>query len=268
MGESLEKGCVACRWTLDKERRCHYTSHLKLLYGASTWGVWSIGSDVVLKDRPDEGPKAKIEVKTLDYLGSNKNSDIPIPKVLRDWVDRDGRYFILNERISGQTLEEGIDFSVRNLKNRYCRLSCFLFFDLEPRGPFHSDQELWNTLALNLRYLPQNVLENLKKRQTKCESYVLTHCNLNLGNIMVQDGKVVGILDWEYAAFFPIWHEYVSASFGLKEMDVEWKRLLRERLDAHGEAHENSKAFWTDMCNSRPYPNLDEKGQEALDRLL
>lgn len=107
MGESLEKGCVACRWTLDKERRCHYTSHLKLLYGASTWGVWSIGSDVVLKDRPDEGPKAKIEVKTLDYLGSNKNSDIPIPKVLRDWVDRDGRYFILNERISGQTLEEG-----------------------------------------------------------------------------------------------------------------------------------------------------------------
>jgi hypothetical protein len=27
---------------------------------------------------------------------------------------------------------------------------------------------------------------------------------------MVQDGKVVGILDWEYAAFFPIWYEYVA----------------------------------------------------------
>lgn len=24
---------------------------------------------------------------------------------------------------------------------------------------------------------------------------------------MVQDGKVVGILDWEYAAFFHIWYE-------------------------------------------------------------
>jgi hypothetical protein len=27
----------------------------------------SIGSDAILKDRPDEGPKAKIEVKTLKY---------------------------------------------------------------------------------------------------------------------------------------------------------------------------------------------------------
>lgn len=30
-------------------------------YGAFKRGVWSIGSDVILKDRPDEGPKAKIK---------------------------------------------------------------------------------------------------------------------------------------------------------------------------------------------------------------
>lgn len=34
------------------------------------------------------------------------HSDIPVPKVLCDWVDHDGRYFVLNERIDGQTLEE------------------------------------------------------------------------------------------------------------------------------------------------------------------
>jgi hypothetical protein len=50
-------------------------------------------------------------------------------------------------------------------------------------------------------------------------------------------------------------------------MDVEWKKLLRERLSVHGEARENAKAFWTDMCNLRQYPNLDEKGQETLERL-
>jgi thiamine kinase-like enzyme len=27
--------------------------------------------------------------------------------------------------------------------------------------------------------------------QSKCEPYVLTHCDLNLGNIMIQNGKVV-----------------------------------------------------------------------------
>lgn len=72
-----------------------------------------------------------------------------------------------------------------------------------------------------------------------------THCDLNLGNIIVRDGKVVGIFDWEYAAFFPIWYEDVSASFGFTDMDVEWKRLLQERLRVHGEAHEDAKAFWT-----------------------
>ncbi|KAJ0422302.1 hypothetical protein BJY00DRAFT_280630 [Aspergillus carlsbadensis] len=84
---------------------------------------------------------------------------------------------------------------------------------------------------------------------------------------MVQDGKVVSILNWEYVAFFPLWYKYVLASFGFTDMDVEWKRLLRERLQVHGEAHEDAKAFWMDVCNLRQHPNLDEKGQETLKRL-
>ena len=91
MGEQLDKSCIACGWTIDKETRCHYTSHLKLFYSASPRGVWTIGSNVILKDRPDEGPKAKVEVRTLNYLATH--ADIPIPKILRDWVDRDGHLF-------------------------------------------------------------------------------------------------------------------------------------------------------------------------------
>lgn len=63
--------------------------------------MWSIGSVVILKERPDEGPK--LEVKTLNHLATYAN--IPTPKILRDWVDGDGRYFVLQERIQGQTLE-------------------------------------------------------------------------------------------------------------------------------------------------------------------
>lgn len=245
---------------------------------------------MILEDRPDEGPRAKIEVKTLNHLATY--TEIPVPRVLLDWVDRDGRCFVLNERIGGQTLEEAwpslsepqkIDIADQVVQVRKQLRSvtsssiqcvdqspCYpglLFFDLEPRGPFHSDQELCNALALKLHHLPHQVLENLKKRLPKCEPYVLTHCDLNLGNIMVQDGKVVSILDWEYAAYFPIWYEYVSASFGFTDMDVEWKKLLRERFGVHGEAHEDAKKFWTDMCNLRKYPDLDHKGQETLKRL-
>lgn len=84
---------------------------------------------------------------------------------------------------------------------------------------------------------------------------------------MVRDGEAVGILDWEYAAYFPIWYEYVSASFGFTEMDFEWKKLLQGRLRVHGEGQEEARAFWADLCKLSRYPDLDEKGQEVFERL-
>lgn len=91
MSEESSKGCIACGWTLDQQDQCFYSSHVKLFYGASKRGVWSIGSDVILKERPDEGPKT--EVITLNHLTAYSN--IRVPKVLRDWVDSNGRYFVL-----------------------------------------------------------------------------------------------------------------------------------------------------------------------------
>ncbi|CAG8209725.1 unnamed protein product [Penicillium olsonii] len=230
MSEESSKGCIACGWTLDQQEKCSYSSHVKLFYGASRRGVWSIGSDVILKERPDEGPKS--EVITLNHLASYSN--IPVPKILRDWVDSNGRYFVLQERIQGQTLEKawsslsksqkvgladeviGIRKQLRSLRSTSIQnvdqSPCFpglLFFDLEPHGPFHSDNELWDAISLTLhdpptRSFPQRALDNLKKRLPKCEPYVLTHCDLNLGNIMVKDGELAGILDWEFAAYYPV----------------------------------------------------------------
>ncbi|KAJ5490683.1 hypothetical protein N7463_010964 [Penicillium fimorum] len=293
MSEESSKGCIACGWTLDQQEQCFYSSHVKLFYGASRRGVWSIGSDVILKERPDEGPKT--EVTTLNHLTSYSN--IPVPKILRDWVDGNGRYFVLQERIQGQTLEQAwsslsksqkVDIAdevieIRKQLRSFQSTSiqtvdqspCFpglLFSDREPHGPFHSDNELWDAISLTLHdpptiLFPQRALDNLKKRLPKCEPYVLTHCDLNLGNIMVKDGGLAGILDWEFAAYYPIWYEYVSASWGWTEEDAEWKKLLRERMGVHGEGHDDAKEFWTDLRHLRKYPNLDEKGREVLDRL-
>jgi hypothetical protein len=102
MAEDSPKGCVACGWTSEQQDQYFYSSHVKLFYGASRRGVWSIGTDVIMKERPDEGPKT--EVNTLNHLANYP--DIPAPKVLRDWVDGNRRYFVLQERIQGQTLEQ------------------------------------------------------------------------------------------------------------------------------------------------------------------
>ncbi|KAH8690434.1 kinase-like domain-containing protein [Talaromyces proteolyticus] len=291
-----DNGCIACGWTTFKQNRCDYASHVKLFYGASKRGVWSIGSDVILKDRPDEGSKATIEAKTLDFLAKSTaamNIEIPAPKHIRDWVDRDGRYFTLTERIQGQTLEqawpslsESQKISIadqvvqvrKQLRSNFISTTiqtidqgpCYpglLFLDMKPYGPFYSEQELWDALALAYDNLPQSIFENLKKRFPKSEPFVLTHCDLNLGNIMVRDGKVVGILDWEYAAYLPVWYEYISASFAFTEMDVEWKKVLRERLGVHGDAYDDAKALWKDLISLKQYPDLDQKGKEAFERL-
>jgi aminoglycoside phosphotransferase (APT) family kinase protein len=270
---------------------------VKLFYGASQRGVWSIGSDVILKDRPDEGAKARIEAKTLEFLAeataTDTNINIPTPKLIRDWVDRDGRYFTLTERIPGQTLEqawpslsESQKISIadqvaqvrKQLRSNFISTTiqsvdqgpCYpglLFLDMQPYGPFHSDQEFWDALAIAYDNLPSQVFTNLKKRFPKSEPFVLSHCDLNLGNIMIRDGQVVGILDWEYAAYLPVWYEYISASFAFTEMDVEWKKVLRERLGVHGDAYDDARALWKDLISLKQYPNLDEKGKEALERL-
>lgn len=65
-------------------------------------GVWLIGSDAILKERPDERPKN--EVITPSDLAVHPY--IPVPKILRDWVDSNGRYLVLQERIQSQALKQ------------------------------------------------------------------------------------------------------------------------------------------------------------------
>ena len=139
--------------------------------------------------------------------------------------------------------------------------------DMEPRGPFRSDEELWDALVKAYSKLPQHILEKSKKQFPKCERYVLTHYDLNLGNVMVRDGKVVSILDWKYAAYFPVWYEYIAASFAFTEMDVEWKNMLRERRGVYHDAHDDARAAWKDLLSLTQYPDLDEKGREVFERL-
>lgn len=67
----------------------------------------------------------------------------------------------------------------------------------------------------------------------------------------------------EYAAYYPIWYEYDSTSWGWTEEDIEWKTLLQERLTAHGDGYMDAKNFCMDVRHLREYPKLDGKGREA-----
>ncbi|KAK2809125.1 hypothetical protein FQN50_004182 [Emmonsiellopsis sp. PD_5] len=68
-------------------------------------------------------------------------------------------------------------------------------------------------------------------RSTSPSRFMLTHGDLFPRNILVEDGKVTGIVDWERSGFYPEYVEYALAArlydYGGEEW---WKPLLMEIL--------------------------------------
>ena len=280
------------------------TTHVQPLESGDGWGEWAIGSDLLLKECSNEGELMKgqeNEVAAVNLLTSSPYI-FPVPKILRQWVDDNGRCFLLQEKIKGQKLEdawpslskaqkENIADGVVGVRKQLRMLNSTSIQGIgqpqsllrqilpvrDKHAPFHSDDELWNAISLNLerpttKVFPQKALDNLRKCLPKCEPYVVTHCDLNMAKITVQNGKLAGITDWDWASHHPIWYEYVSASswviekWGTEE-DKEWASLLQERMRFHGEGFEDAADFVQDLRSLSRWPDLDERGQEVMERL-
>uniref|UniRef100_A0A0B7KC47 Aminoglycoside phosphotransferase domain-containing protein n=1 Tax=Bionectria ochroleuca TaxID=29856 RepID=A0A0B7KC47_BIOOC len=55
---------------------------------------------------------------------------------------------------------------------------------------------------------------------------VLTHCDLAPRNILVQEGKIQGLVDWEDSGWYPEYWEYVK--FFQRPADKDWKLYAQE----------------------------------------
>ncbi|KAK7212614.1 hypothetical protein V2G26_019792 [Clonostachys chloroleuca] len=58
--------------------------------------------------------------------------------------------------------------------------------------------------------------------------FVLTHGDLSPRNIMVEDGKITGIIDWQFSGFFPEWVEHANATVIAAGIEKWWIPALRE----------------------------------------
>lgn len=73
-----------------------------------------------------------------------------------------------------------------------------------------------------------------KERQRPVRRFVLTHGNLSPRNIIVDDGSITGIVDWEMSGFWPEYAEYAFAMelFPVYQRRQEewWGPVLQEIL--------------------------------------
>lgn len=130
-----------------------------------------------------------------------------------------------------------------------------------PHGPISSDDELWAELELALSKIPEGVRRRLRERMPVATPYTFNHGDLTFVNIMVADGRVTGLIDWESSGYYPVWWEFAAAGIGLSKGDTEWKRLLQQYMPDFPEA----KEFWWDFHSLSRYPEVDERAKRLLD---
>ncbi|KHN94694.1 Phosphotransferase family protein [Metarhizium album ARSEF 1941] len=70
----------------------------------------------------------------------------------------------------------------------------------------------------------------LDKARGTPNRFVLTHCDLTPRNIMAENGRVTGIVDWERSGFFPEYAEYAFAMKLCHEHEKWWIPVLKDLL--------------------------------------
>ncbi|KAL2757919.1 hypothetical protein ACRALDRAFT_207150 [Sodiomyces alcalophilus JCM 7366] len=278
---SAENICSACSWSNERQDGCRYHSNVKLFYGVSDRGVWSVGNRLVVKERSAAPPN--LEAKNVKFLEAN--TTIPVPTIVEQWTEHD-RYFLVARRIPGEPLnvawptlerdrlaKQTADYldQLRHLTSPRIQsldgepvYSAFLFRADHgvARGPFSTDDELWAAFekVLQKRRVPPAACQRLRERMPASTPYTFTHGDLTNVNIMVENGRLTGIIDWEAGGYFPVWWEFVAAGIGLGQEDQEWKDLLRSHMPGHEEARE----FWRLLYSLSRYPQLDERATQFL----
>ncbi|KAG6036647.1 hypothetical protein E4U41_005571 [Claviceps citrina] len=221
---------------------------------------------VMLKMRYSEN---LTEAATLGFIANH--TSIPVPRVYCSFV-RKGKTYTVMERIRGKTIAAAIpDLSdsefedvlmqlrtmvqeLRALPAADCAIkSCVggSLYDYriprQPRfGPFPSIREFHYWLRDGFRLDQCHLvvdesdkagIERMIEMQDSFEPTppVFTHGDLNPFNVLVRDGKIVAIIDWEFAGWLPDYWEYACVWQSNKTRQF-WQHLAHKFIDPCSDA--------------------------------
>lgn len=210
-----------------------------------------------------------IEANNSRFVASQ--TSIPVPKVYHAFEHK-GRTYIVMERSHGETLgQKWHSLSAESKKSIFTQLKAMMeqlrslstgtnaisnaeggpIHDYRmPRdafwGPFGTVSEfhlaLRNDVTAKSLDVPSNgsvsstAIDELHKLITFHESVtqpsVFTHGDLSLNNILVDDGKIVAILDWATAGWMPYYWEYTMARHS-NSQNVPWQHEVDSFLQVY-----------------------------------
>ncbi|EZF43583.1 hypothetical protein H113_02868 [Trichophyton rubrum MR1459] len=71
-----------------------------------------------------------------------------------------------------------------------------------------------------------------------------THADLSPSNIMVKDGKITAIIDWEFAGWFPEYWEYTKIYYGFREFRKDFYSEVKHFFTTYPEELDAEQAIW------------------------
>jgi tRNA A-37 threonylcarbamoyl transferase component Bud32 len=261
-----------------------------------------------------KGPCLPSEIEAMEYVAAH--TDVPVPKLYAVHTDAKKNYiYIEMAYIPGQNLEhawsdltmDGKHDIIADLQQHISRLrglpppaSGFVSsalqnpaYDGRVGNRFFGPFSLRDFHSLLRKHMPQDYIEEAVGKQVAAvhspdASYRLcfTHADLAPRNIMVRNGRIVAIVDWGYAGWYPEyweftkahwnsfwseeWDDMIDAHFPRYDLEMEAERVLWHRLDDPGTPttayladgsvfkSEGSKpsAAWMDARAGRPLKDL------------
>ncbi|KAK7710671.1 hypothetical protein SLS64_005574 [Diaporthe eres] len=256
--------------------RRHRRPHVGHVYRLSRHMLVKTGSDVRLA-----------EAATMKFIAENTN--IPVPKVLSAF-SRDGAVFIVMEKIQGQELAKlwhNLSDQTRSSLLDQLRQMADELRALQPPtefavgnciggslqdfrqsrapppvrfGPFRTIQDFHSWLRDGLEKgqaenMEQADLEDMNEMITRQDGPwpppVFTHGDLNPSNILVRDGKIVGIIDWEMAGWYPHYWEYTSLKIASDSVNPAWDDNIEKFLSPLPDELKMEKVrfrWWGNIC--------------------
>lgn len=250
--------------------------HVGHVYPLSHRVVVKTGNDVRLE-----------EAATMRFIAEHTN--IPVPKVLSAFV-RKGTACIVMEKIQGEELSKiwhhisdqtraGLLDELRQHVDELRALpppkefavgSCtggplqdFRQSRAPPPvrfGPFKTIQDFHSWLRNGLKQGEATNMEPadledvdgmIARQEGPWPPPVFTHGDLNPSNILIRDDKIVGIIDWEMAGWYPHYWEYTSLKMASDLVNPVWHENIENFLSPTPDEVKMEKVrfrWWGNIC--------------------
>lgn len=212
--------------------------------------VFRFNATTIVK-RINPASAVRAEVAAMQLV--RERTSVPVPRVLKTVIpndDEDKYGIIFMEYMDGSSLQDawplytaedkqsvmtqlkGYFHQLRQIEGDYIgsidKSVCNdqLFANREnDYGPYKDEEAFRAGIAQSLRACDANAFTqtvvNMVNAMPKSKRTVLTHGDLAPRNILVRDGNVVAIVDWEMSGFYPEYWEYAKAHF-FADYDHAW----------------------------------------------